>query len=334
MKKVVIDSHIPYIKGLLEPFAQVCYLDDGDITPSAVHDAQALLVRTRTRCDAQLLEDSHVEFIGTATIGTDHIDLDYCRQKGITVVNAPGCNAPAVAQWVHSAIATWLVSSNISHIKGLTLGIVGVGHVGTIVARWASELGYRVLLNDPPRAEVERNENFVSLDRIKAESDIITFHTPMVKQGRFATWHLCDAHFLQEIPRCRLLLNAARGGICDNEALARWKGDVAIDCWEHEPAINRDLLAKALIATPHIAGYSDDGKRRGTAMVMEALNNYFGWNVEPMHAVAPTAGAACVTLEKIRASYNPDVDTRRLKCAVSDFERFRNNYPLRGEVPD
>lgn len=332
MEKIVIESHIPYMKGLLEPFAQVRYLESEDITPQAVRDAHVLLVRTRTRCDAQLLEGSSVRFIGTATIGTDHIDLDYCKHRGITVVNAPGCNAPAVAQWVHSSIAAWLVARDVPHHAALTLGIVGVGHVGKIVARWAQELGYRVLLNDPPRALEEGEEGFVPLDCIKAESDIITFHTPIVKQGRFATWHLCDDRFLHESSRCRLLLNAARGGICDNVALSRWNGDVAIDCWEHEPAIDLELLAKALIATPHIAGYSCDGKHRGTAMVVEAVNRHFGWNAHPLPAVAPAGGAEHVTLEKIRASYDPLHDTQLLKSTPGDFEKLRNSYPLRDEV--
>jgi erythronate-4-phosphate dehydrogenase len=250
MIRIIVESHIPYIKGLLEPMARVEYLDTCDITAAAVRDADALLVRTRTRCDASLLEGSRVRFIGTATIGTDHIDLDYCRERGIEVVNAPGCNAPAVAQWVHAALGCWLGQMPVPVHGPLTLGVVGVGHVGSIVARWGRELGYRVLQCDPPRAAAEGSEGFVTLDQVKAQSDVVTFHTPLTREGQWATFHMCDAQFLAQAPRLRLVMNAARGAVCDNSALAGWAGDVAIDCWEHEPAIDRQLLAKALVATP------------------------------------------------------------------------------------
>ncbi len=331
MKKIVIESHIPYIKGLLEPFAQVEYLDTQRITPAAVRDADALLVRTRTRCDAALLEGSRVSFIGTATIGTDHIDLDYCRNHGIEVVNAPGCNAPAVAQWVHATLGCWLQRKQLD-ASALTLGIVGVGHVGSIVARWARELGYHVLLCDPPRAAAEGSEGFVTLDEIKAQAHIITFHTPLTRTGQWATYHLLDAQFLAQAPHCQLVLDAARGPICDTQALLDWPGDVAIDCWEHEPAIDRQLLGKALVATPHIAGYSSDGKHRGTAMVVEALNRHFGFTARPVAAQAPYEGAHDVDLEKIMRSYDPLADTARLKAHPELFEQLRNTYPLRPEV--
>lgn len=332
MIRIIVESHIPYIKGLLEPMARVEYLDTCDITAAAVRDADALLVRTRTRCDASLLEGSRVRFIGTATIGTDHIDLDYCRERGIEVVNAPGCNAPAVAQWVHAALGCWLGQMPVPVHGPLTLGVVGVGHVGSIVARWGRELGYRVLQCDPPRAAAEGSEGFVTLDQVKAQSDVVTFHTPLTREGQWATFHMCDAQFLAQAPHLGLVMNAARGAVCDNSALAGWAGDVAIDCWEHEPAIDRQLLAKALVATPHIAGYSSDGKHRGTAMVVEALNRHFGFHARPVQAQAPASGASQVTLERIMRSYDPMLDTARLKACPHDFERLRNNYDLRPEV--
>ena len=153
--RIIVDSHIPNIQGLIEPRAEVLYLEPGDITREAVQDADALIVRTRTRCNADLLDGSRVRFIGSATIGTDHIDLDYCASHGITVRNAPGCNAPAVAQWVFCAIHAWMQQHSITSTDGLTLGIVGVGHIGSIVARWATQLGFTVLLNDPPREMAE-----------------------------------------------------------------------------------------------------------------------------------------------------------------------------------
>ena len=346
--KIVVDSHIPHIQGLLEPCATVLYLEPGDITREAVADADALIVRTRTRCDAALLDGSRVRFIGSATIGTDHIDLDYCARNGITVRNAPGCNAPAVAQWVFCAIAAWMDKRGIDTPVGLTLGIVGVGHIGSIVARWGRELGFTVLLNDPPREMAERTDGtektemtdgtdaccdggFLPLEELQRRCDIITFHTPLTRGGQWPTWHLCDQAFLDGLTRCRLILDAARGPIADNAALLGWKGDVALDCWENEPGISRDLLEKAIVATPHIAGYSREGKQRGTAMMIEALNEFYGWDIPVPTIASPATGAAQVTLDGIAASYDILADTARLKADAAAFESLRNTYHHRPE---
>ena len=340
--KIVADSKIPFLKGLLEPVAQeVLYVPGSDITNEVLRDAQVLLTRTRTRCDRHLLQGTAIKFIGTATIGTDHIDLDYCNNNGITVVNAPGCNAPAVAQWVHSTILQWLAAQPAPLDHPLTLGIVGVGHVGSIVARWAHQLGYRVLLNDPPLEEqatdtnselLTLNSKLIDIYTLHRKCDIITFHTPLTRDGDYPTWHLCDEAFLNGLQRCRLIINAARGAVCDNEALLRWQGDIALDCWEGEPNINRELLEKAFVATPHIAGYSLQGKQRGTSMIIEALNRHFGWNISPVQASTPLKGAENVTPQTIIDSYNPLIDTAHLKSAPTTFESLRNNYPLRNEL--
>ena len=341
--KIVADSKIPFLKGLLEPVAQeVLYVPGSDITNEVLRDAQVLLTRTRTRCDRRLLQGTTVKFIGTATIGTDHIDLDYCSHNGITVVNAPGCNAPAVAQWVHSTILQWLAAQPAPLDHPLTLGIVGVGHVGSIVARWAHQLGYRVLLNDPPLEEQITNTNselltlnskLIDIYTLHRKCDIITFHTPLTRDGDYPTWHLCDEAFLNSLQRCRLIINAARGAVCNNEALLRWQGDIALDCWEGEPNINRELLDKAFVATPHIAGYSLQGKQRGTSMIIEALNRHFGWDITPVQVSTPLKGAENVTPQTIIDSYNPLIDTAHLKSAPTTFESLRNNYPLRNELP-
>lgn len=333
--KIVVENHIPYIAHLLEPYAQVLYLETSDITASALKDADVLITRTRTRCDEALLSGSRVRMIGTATIGTDHIDLDYCRRAGIKVVNAPGCNAPAVAQWVLSTVGYWLQKEGIAQPRGLVMGVVGVGHVGSIVARWAKQMGFEVLLCDPPRAQKEGAAAFSTIEEVKAKSHIITFHTPLYREGKLSTYHICDEQFLAEAPNLRLLMNAARGPICDNDALAHWHGDVAIDCWEHEPEINLPLLEKAFVATPHIAGYSADGKRRGTAMVVEALNAEFGWHASPLAAEAPYGGVETATLQGVMSSYNPlTPDTAALKSNPNptNFEHLRNHYPLRPEL--
>ena len=331
--RIIVDSHIPHIQGLIEPRAEVLYLEPSDINRDAVKNADALIVRTRTRCDAALLDGSRVQFIGSATIGTDHIDLDYCASHGITVRNAPGCNAPAVAQWVFCAIDAWMRQHCISTPVGLTLSIVGVGHIGSIVARWGRQLGFTVLLNDPPREEREglSDEQFLPLDELQRRCDIITFHTPLTRDGQWPTWHLCDKAFLNGLTRCRLLLNAARGPIADNTALLDWHGDIALDCWENEPNISLDLLEKCVVATPHIAGYSAEGKQRGTAMMLEALNEHFGWAIHIPTIASPATGAERVTLDGIADSYDILADTARLKTNPSDFETQRNQYPLRKE---
>ena len=331
--KVIVDSHIPNIQGLIEPRAQVDYLEPGDITRDAVKDADVLIVRTRTRCDAALLDGSNVRFIGSATIGTDHIDLSYCDAHGITVRNAPGCNAPAVAQWVFCAINAWMQARGITTPDGLTLGVVGVGHIGSIVARWATQLGFTVLLNDPPRENRDGSfdDIFSPLDELQRRCDIITFHTPLTRDGRWPTWHLCDQAFLDGLARCRLILDAARGPIADNAALLGWHGDVALDCWENEPNISRPLLDKAIVATPHIAGYSREGKQRGTAMMLEALNEFFGWDIPVPTIAAPATGAAQVTLADVAASYDILADTAALKASPATFESQRNHYPHRPE---
>ena len=331
--KIIVDSHIPHIQGLIEPRAEVQYLEPGDITRDAVKDADALIVRTRTRCDANLLDGSCVRFIGSATIGTDHIDLDYCANHGVTVRNAPGCNAPAVAQWVLCAIRAWMHQRRIISTQGLTLGIVGVGHIGSIVARWASQLGFTALLNDPPRENGDGSfdDIFSPLEELQRQCDIITFHTPLTHDGQWPTWHLCDQAFLDGLSRCRLILNAARGPIVDNAALLGWHGDIGLDCWENEPNISRDLLEKCIVATPHIAGYSREGKQRGTAMMLEALNEHYGWDIPVPTIASPATGAAQVTLDGIANSYDILADTARLKTEPAAFESQRNHYPHRKE---
>ena len=328
--KIIIDSHIPHIHGLIEPRAEVLYMEPQDITAAAVRDADALIVRTRTRCDASLLEGSRVRFIGSATIGTDHIDLDYCAANDITVRNAPGCNAPAVAQWVFCAIHAWMRARSIITAEGLTLGVVGVGHIGSIVVRWGRELGFNVLLNDPPLCH-QKNRPFDDICELQRRCDIITFHTPLSRDGQWPTWHLCDQAFLDGLDHCRLILNAARGPVVDNSALLHWNGDLGLDCWENEPKVSRGLLEKCIVATPHIAGYSREGKQRGTAMMLEALNEFYGWNITVPTIDSPATGATQVTLEGISASYDIMADTARLKGNPDAFESLRNHYPHREE---
>ena len=281
------------------------------ITPSAVRDADALIVRTRTLCNEALLRGSRVRFIATATIGFDHIDTAYCEQHGITWTNAPGCNAQGVCDYVQSALAL-LAPDAQNH----TLGIVGVGHVGSLVAQMARTQGYRVLLCDPPRAEKEGSEGFVSLEQIEQNCSIITFHTPLTKDGKHPTWHMEDC---QNIPPDTLIINAARGGVIDETALLRRGNPCVIDCWENEPDVNRELVSKALLSTFHIAGYTRRGKYNASQMSVDALCRHLGLP----HLDLPDPPPEAPHLWDIRAVSDA------LKAAPDRFEALRAAYPLR-----
>ena len=329
---ILIERNIPFIAGLLEPYANVTYLAADEFTPKTVEDADALIVRTRTRCDAALLEKSRCRFIATATIGTDHIDTQWCADHGITVVNAPGCNAPAVAQYVFATIMQ-LANRPISQYS---IGIVGVGHVGSIVERWARGLNMKVLVCDPPRQNAEGGDNWSTLDEIARECDIITFHTPLAKAGDYPTYHIAGDEFFSKLRRSPILINSARGPIVDTDALIRaidngLVSNVAIDCWEGEPQLSRDLLERAAIATPHIAGYSHEGKIRATQMVLDAVTAFFYLPRVNTLTATPKGVARTVSPLSIVESYNPLADTVALKADPEDFEPLRNNYHYRTE---
>lgn len=341
--KVIVDDKIPYIREALQQIAdEVVYAEGKDFSPALVRDADALIVRTRTRCDAHLLQGSRVSFIATATIGFDHIDRDYCRQAGIAWTNAPGCNAPSVAQYVRSALLLWTRQRGLS-TRGLTLGVVGVGHVGSLVARVGLELGMRVLLNDPPRqarGEADPLGPFVTLDELARQCDVLTLHVPLVRQGQWPTFHLADAALLSRLERHPLLLNTSRGEVADTSALLHalesgQLADAVIDVWEHEPDIDLRLLQRVFLGTPHIAGYSADGKANATRMALDALCRHFGirarYTIEPPappmpHIVAHDEADAALQI------YNPQRDSLALKQHPEQFEALRGNYPLRREA--
>lgn len=327
--KIIIEKNIPFL-DVLEPVAAVCRLGADEITGEAVRDADALIVRTRTKCDAPLLEGSKVKFIGSATIGTDHIDLQWCRANGIAAANAPGCNAPAVAQYVFASLMCVINRP----ISDYTIGIVGVGHVGKIVERWARILGMNVLRCDPPRSRAEGSDGFVSIREIAEKADIITFHTPLTLSGPDATYHLADSDFFNSLRRAPVIINAARGPVVDTEAWiealrAGVCGPAIIDCWEGEPCLNTDLLELAFIATPHIAGYSVEGKRRASQMVLDSLTSHFNLaplNISENKDMSDGDGAAAAPF-----NYDPLIDTIDLRSHPDSFELLRNNYKLRHE---
>ncbi len=337
--KVIVDDKIPYIKGEIEKIAEeVIYLPGGKIVSSDVTDADALVIRTRTQCNGELLQGSKVKFIATATIGYDHIDTEWCKKAGIYWVNAPGCNAGSVAQYIESVFALLKIQEG-KDLTRFTLGIIGVGNVGRKVSKIAQRFGMKILLNDPPRQRSEGDASFNSLDEIAKEADIITFHTPLSKEGEDKTFHLGNELFFKNLLKKPIIINTSRGEVIDTFALLRaiqteMIAETVLDVWENEPDINGELLTKTYVGTPHIAGYSADGKANATRMVLEELARFFNRKVTfcvspppPFQPVvsATTYEAACLKI------YNPQTDSHRLKQNPAVFEKLRENYPLRRE---
>lgn len=339
--KVVVDNKIPYINEAIEAIAsEVVYAPGNEFTPELIKDADALIIRTRTICNRELLEGSKVQFIATATIGYDHIDAQYCHDAGISWINAPGSNANSVAEYIESAM-TLLVKDRNMPLSKMKMGIVGVGNVGSLVSEKAITFGMSVLENDPPRAAREGNTQFTSLEHIAEECDIITFHTPLTMDGLYKTYHLANDAFFRSLKKKPLIINTARGEVIDTKALlaAMDEGlvsDAIIDVWENEPNIDRELLQRAYITTPHIAGYSADGKANATRMALEGLCKHF--NIDTKFKVEPartrvTSKILFKNYEDIAlVAYNPMRDTEWLKKDPECFEEFRSNYPVRREI--
>lgn len=256
--KIVIDNKIPFTEGVFEPYADVRYMDGPLISHADVKDADALIIRTRTRCDETLLKDSAVKIIATTTVGTDNIDIDYCRRHGIFFKNASGCNAGAVADYVFSALYGSAARKSIS-LEGATIGIIGLGSIGQRVESMGRALGFKILRHDPQKAEVEWYTQFCPLDTLLENSDIVTMHVPLNEH----TKGMANADFFAKMKPGAFFINTSQGDIVDEEALLAAiprLGPVAIDAWSHEPWINTHLMGSVDIATPHIAGYSLQGK--------------------------------------------------------------------------
>ena len=330
---MIIEANIPFSRGVLEPLGvRARYLEPHQITAEAMENADALVTRTRTRCNEALLEHSRCSLIASATIGLDHVDRRWCAAHGIKVVNAPGCNAPAVAQYVFGSI----MAIKGADLSGMTIGIVGVGNVGRIIEQWALSLGMKVMRNDPPRQKAEGGK-WHTLEEIARKADVITFHTPLTRDGECPTYHLCGAELLGKCERNPIIINAARGAVVDTAALLKAidKGiidDAVIDCWENEPEISRELLAAAIVATPHIAGYSKQGKIRASHAALSAVAKHFNLGKPKFAEPTPGPGPSKVTAEEVMLSYNPAADTHALKNAPGQMEQLRNHYKLREEV--
>ena len=346
--KLIIDNKIPYIKGALEPFAEVVYLPGSKTTAEVVRDAYALITRTRTKCNKEILAGSNVKFIATATIGFDHIDTEYCRQAGIEWTNAPGCNAESVNQYIASALLSWSMKKRID-LKEKTIGIVGVGQVGSRIAKICKIFGMKVLLNDPPRQRNEGSEKFVSIETIQNEADIITFHVPLNMKGEDATYHLVNEKFIEGLNKKPLLINSCRGEVFDTQAVknsidSNKISGVIIDCWENEPKIDLELLNKIDFGTPHIAGYSKDGKANGTKMSVQAVSRFFKLGIDnwepdeielPENTIIEIDGDQrreySILAEAVLSTYDIENDFDTLKDSPELFEKLRGDYPVRRE---
>ena len=318
VRKIIIDKDIPFLEGVFPPEIQVQYLAPEDITPAIVRDVDALFVRTRTRINRELLHESKVRFVATATIGFDHIDQDYCCESGIHWVSCPGCNAQAVCDYVENVLDT-LDSKQYSK----TIGVIGYGHVGKLVAAMAERVGYKVLISDPPLSVG------MPLEEMASQCDIITLHTPLTYIGDYSTYHLFNQAVLAQCKPNILLINAARGGVVDEQALLKHlmtdQGkdmQVAIDCWEGEPSINKILLQRSDLASFHIAGYSIEGKMRASEMCLRAFCEFFSLPILSINKkVVPLHGdSAPGWLRRI---------SNELKAQPEHFEQLRKQYKLR-----
>lgn len=350
MIRVIADENIPFLKGVLEPLAEVVYLPGKQITKDVVRNADALLIRTRTVCNEQLLKGTHVKFIGTATIGFDHIDTDYCKKRGIKWVNAPGCNSSSVQQYVSAALLR-IAAENDFYLRDKSIGIIGVGHVGSKVEKFARTMGMRILLNDPPRSRREKDTEFYDLATVLEEADLLTLHVPLIMDGQDRTYHMFNKEIFGKIRKGAWLINTSRGEVVETEVLKEVLADeriagTVIDVWENEPELDIPLMHMSFLATPHIAGYSTDGKANGTSFIVRELSACFGfplddWTPEAIPpAPAPVYDILCngksnedIIRKAVFHSYNIIEDDVRLRFDPSRFEKLRGDYPVRREFP-
>ncbi len=339
--RIVADCDIPFLKGVLEPFARMTYVEGSRIAHDDLADADALIIRTRTRCDAKLLEGTPVRLIATATIGYDHIDADYCAGRGIEVVTAQGCNARGVLQYVSAALYE-LSRRDAWAPHRMTLGVVGAGNVGSLVAEYGKRFGFRVLCCDPPKAALDPQGGYLPLDELLSRSDIVTCHVPLTEGGPCPTLRMASRAFFSGMKPGAVFINSSRGKVVCDEALteALLDGRVSravIDTWNGEPKIDRRLLSLVTLATPHIAGYSIQGKAAGTAAVVRAVGRRYGLPLADWYppAVSPTRPDPSVGWEDMGKAmpryFDIVAESERLKSRPEDFESIRNRYDYRTE---
>jgi len=349
--KLIVDENIAFAKEAFSSFGELKLLNGRDITNDEVKDANVLIVRSITQVGEKLLKNSKVKFIGTATIGTDHIDLDYLESKKISFTDAKGCNADSVAEYVFTALLKVAIEAKLS-LKGKAIGVVGIGNIGSRIVKLAELLGLKVLKNDPPLERKGIGKNYVAFDKI-LEADIITFHVPLNLDGIDKTYHILNKERLTNIKPGAIIINTSRGPVIDNVALLKEQEkknfNLILDVWENEPSINTELLEKVKIGTPHIAGYSFEGKVNGTWMIYDSLCQYYkikpAWQpelpkIEQIDLRISEGGTDEEKLYKLFATiYNIQNDNTKLreisKYSSNDqagyFDKLRKDYLVRRE---
>ena len=352
MWNIVADENMPLVEELFSSIngkpAQIQRVAGRSITSSDLKNTDILLVRSISQVNEELLADSKVQFVGSATIGTDHVDLDYLEKQGIAFSNAPGCNAQGVAEYVLTSIAYWAEQRGVD-LNTITVGIIGAGNVGSRVAKVFDSLGIDYVLNDPPLAAKGDTRNFVNLQQIQ-QCDVVTCHVPFEKEGQFATYHLVDDAFLEGMSEQSLLINSSRGAVVDNTAALEIKRagkaiDYILDVWEGEPDVNLELFEQTLIATPHIAGYSQEGKIRGTYQLYQAFNQWKGLESDILlNELLPEApkwqwsGSLEALYQSLKPYYDIEADDQRMRQVKDElpqkFDFLRKTYPQRLEFLD
>jgi erythronate-4-phosphate dehydrogenase len=352
MLKLTIDENIAQAKEAFSQFGEVELLPGRMITKNNLSATDILMVRSVTKVNKELLGDTPIKFVGTATIGTDHIDIEYLKSNNITFTDAKGCNSNAVVEYVFTAI-TEIINRQRLKFNDLTLGVVGVGNIGSKIVKLGKGLGMKILQNDPPLKRSTKSNEFIELDDLLKRSDIITFHVPLNLTGEDRTFHLLDPEKLSLIRDKAVIINSSRGGVVDNNAITKLIDEksftVVLDVWENEPAINLSLLKKVLFATPHVAGYSYEGKVNGTKMIYDALSSFL--KVKPLWQPKPLPVEDYqinieedYTLEEmfnkiLRKIYKINEDDNEMKKmlemnkdeAAKHFDALRKHYPLRRE---
>ncbi|SMM99929.1 Erythronate-4-phosphate dehydrogenase [uncultured Candidatus Thioglobus sp.] len=331
--KLVIDDACYAYSEIFAGFGEIVALPGRDINADLVKDADVLIVRSRTQVNQALLDNSKVKFVGSTVAGLDHIDQTYLKDKDIAFFSAQGCNSMAVAEYVMSAIIN-LADKHDFDYREKTLGIIGVGNVGSRLAAKAKLMGMTTLLNDPIRQENEHLPDFVDLDTALS-ADIVTFHTPLTFEGKYPSYRLLNADNFQHISDQTIVFNAARGGVIDEAVWQRTKTLAnIIDCWENEPNINQALQQNAYWATPHIAGHSVDAKFQGSFMVYQALCDFANIAPNPKIVNRVNPGVLSVEEDNLKDTLNAIYDFKQDTKAIQDitqFETYRRNYPVRYE---
>ena len=342
--KIVADDKIPFLHGVFEKYGiEIVYKKGSAIEHGDLVDADALIVRTRTCCNRELLHDTKVKVVCSATIGTDHVNISELEELGIKFFSAPGCNAASVEQYIVCALL-YLAEKYAFELHGKTVGIIGAGHVGSRVQQSCLKLGMNVLLNDPPRAEKEKNNIFVELDELLAKSDFVTLHVPLDEN----TEHLADENFFACMKKSAFFINSSRGSVCCNRTLKnvlleKKIAGAVLDVWENEPQIDCELQKLLELGTMHIAGYSADGKANGTSQSVRNIANFF--NISELKNfsadIADTENSKVLTLEgnnpqkvlsiAAKAAYDIGRDSRNLLEHPENFEKLRGNYYCRRE---